>query len=108
MTLTAQNPNTTLLGKCFISFTGGHEKGVIEAAVDDSHYLVRCDSDGDRPEYLAVVDIVDLVGVEGEQEPPPWLLFDSAEQRAKYIAWIEAGLDDPLRKFRVVQLRPQT
>ena len=78
-----------------------------EAAVDDSHYLVRCDSDRDRPEYLAIVDIIDMVGGDGEQEPPPWPLFDSAEQRAKYIAWLETDPDDPSRKFRIVPMNPQ-
>ena len=53
---------TGLIGKYFIGFSGGHETGVIEAAVDDSRYLVRCDPDRDRPEYLAVVDIDDMVG----------------------------------------------
>jgi hypothetical protein len=99
---------TSLIGKYFIGFSGGHGTGVIEAAVDDSRYLVRCDPDRDRPEYIAVVDIIDIVGGDGEQEPPPWLLFDSAEQRAKYIAWLETqSSDDPPRKFRVVPLRPQ-
>jgi hypothetical protein len=105
--LTAQNPNP-LVGKYFIGFSGGHGMGVIEAAVDDTHYLVRCDSDRGRPEYLAVVNVIDMAGGDGEEEPPAWPLFDSVEQRAEYIAWLEGpSSDDPPRKFRVVPLKPQ-
>jgi hypothetical protein len=97
---------TTIIGKYFVGYSGGHSTGVIEAAINDSYYLVRCDPDRDRPEYLAVVDIVDMAGGDGEQEPPAWALFDSAEQRAKYIAWLEGDPDGPSRKFRVVPLKP--
>jgi hypothetical protein len=98
---------TSLVGKYFLGFSGGHNTGVIEAAVDGAHYLVRCDADRGRPEHLAVVAVVDMAGGDGEEEPPPWALFDDAAQREKYIAWVEADPDDPSRKFRVVPLKPR-
>jgi hypothetical protein len=107
MPLNAENPSNSLIGKYFIAFSGGHGIGVIEAAIDDTHYLARCDADRDRPEYLAVVHIDDMAGGDGEEEPPSWPLFDTVEQRAKYLAWIEAPSDDPSRKFRVVPLKPK-
>jgi len=97
-----QNRSASLIGKYFVEFSGGHETGVIESAVNDTHYLVRCDSDGDRPEYLAVVAVAQMAGGDRETEPPPWALFESAEQRANFIAWLEATSDDPSRKFRPV------
>ena len=98
---------TILVGKYFVGYSGGHETGIIEAAIDGAHYLVRCEADRDRPEYLAVVSVADMVGGDGENEPPSWALFDTAEQRSKYLAWTEADPDDSSRKLRVVPLRPQ-
>jgi hypothetical protein len=86
-----QNRSASLISKYFVEFSGGHETGIIEAAVNAAHYLVRCDSDRDQPEYLAVVAVAQMAGSDRETEPPPWALFHSAEQRAKFIAWLRQG-----------------
>jgi hypothetical protein len=105
--MSEQDSKSGLIGKYFLGFSGGHETGIIEAAVDRDHYLVRCDADRGRPEYLAVVAVFDMAGGDGEGAPPPWVLFENAAARAKYIAWIEAPSEDPPRKFRVVPLKRQ-
>jgi hypothetical protein len=84
--------------------------GVIEAAVNDYHYLVRFDdligfTDGTKwPESVAVVAIIDMARSGEANEPPPWLFFDNLEPRAKYQAWLDAPPSD--RKPRVIPLRP--
>jgi hypothetical protein len=87
--------------------------GIVEAAVDDRHYLVRFDdlvgfTDGSPwPESLAVVAIEDMAraGRNGNDDiPPPWDFFDSVEKRRAYDAWLNEPAPD--RKPRVVPLRP--
>jgi hypothetical protein len=95
-----------LVGKYFIA-TFPHWDGRVEAVIDDVHYLVRFDpgSDG-SPEAFAVVALDDMVraGREDEEEGPgPWLFFDTAEERAKFRAWMEAP-EDP-NKPRIVPMR---
>ena len=102
---------TALLGKYF---SGVHDEsmrsGVVEAAVNDDHYLVRFDdfigfTDGSKwPEALAVVSLTDMVGGGTNGKPPPWLFFDDLARRAVYETWInEPPRDD--QKSRVVPLR---
>jgi hypothetical protein len=84
-------------------------KDLVEAVIGDSHYLVRFDSDGEIPESLAVVAISDMAragGTGNEDEPPPWLFFDTVEQRSKYVAWINEPSDGP-GKPRIVPLLPR-
>jgi hypothetical protein len=100
-----------LIGKYFI---GVHDdamrSGVVEAAVGSEHFLVRFDefigfTDGSKwPESLAVVAISDIVGNSNVDEPGPWFLFDSPEQRAKYEAWLNQPPPSDGRP-RVVRLR---
>jgi hypothetical protein len=94
-------------------FLGVHDEcmrsGIVDAAVNDDHYLVRFDdlvgfSDGSKwPEALAVVAITDMVGSGGDDGPPPWWFFDNPEQRARYDAWLTEPPPD--LKPRVVPLR---
>jgi hypothetical protein len=104
-----------LVGKYFI---GVHDEamrsGIVEAAIDDRHYLVRFDdliglTDGTRwPESLAVVAIDDMArtGRDGDENvPPPWEFFDDIEKRRVYDAWMNEPTPD--RKPRVVPLRPK-
>jgi hypothetical protein len=94
-------------------FLGVHDEcmrsGVVEAAINDDHYLVRFDEligfgDGSKwPEALAVVAITNMVGSGDDEGPPPWWLFDNLEQRAKYEAWLNEPPPD--LKPRVVPLR---
>ena len=83
---------TALIGKYFIGVHyGGLRSGIVEAAIDATHYLVRFDDligftdDSKWPVSLAVVPISDMVqgGME-EDDPPPWAFFDDQEQRARY------------------------
>jgi hypothetical protein len=112
-----------LIGKYFL---GVHDElwmsGIVEAAVDDAHYLVRFDdlvrftegtyrgSSRKQVGALAVVAISDMArpGREyGDDDvPPPWLFFDDLDLRAKYQAWLdEPEPDDPTGKPRVVSMR---
>jgi hypothetical protein len=101
---------SAIIGKYFL---GVHDEsmrsGVVEAAVNDDHYLVRFDdligfADGSKwPESLAVVAVTDMVGAGDDDKPPPWLFFDNPEQRARYDAWLSEPPTDP--KPRVVPLR---
>ena len=83
---------TALVGKYFIGVHyGGLRSGIVEAAIDATHYLVRFDDligftdDSKWPVSLAVVPISDMVqGGMDEDEPPPWAFFDDQEQRARY------------------------
>jgi hypothetical protein len=104
---------TALVGKYFIGVHGGSMRsGIIEAAINDSFYLVRFDelvgfTDGSKwPEAMAVAALSDMVmaGTADDDKPPPWCFFDTADQRAKYDAW---GIEPtPDRKPRIVPLRP--
>jgi hypothetical protein len=99
-----------LVGKYFLGVDPLSGPGIVEAVIDDSHYLVRFDSDGGIPESLAVVAISDMAragGTGNENEPLPWLFFDTVEQRAKYIAGMNEPPDGP-GKPRIVPLRPRS
>jgi hypothetical protein len=95
-----------LVGKYVIGTFPHPQTGMVEAAVDDAHYLVRFDGDGDVPETLQVVAISDMAraGSTTEDDPPPWLFFDEIEQRAKFLAWMNETPPDG--RPRVVPLRP--
>jgi hypothetical protein len=93
-----------LVGKYFV---GVHDEamrsGIVEAAIDERHYLVRFDdligfTDGTRwPESLAVVAIDDMVraGRDGADDiPPPWEFFDDIEKRRAYDAWMNEPTPD--------------
>jgi hypothetical protein len=105
--------SSAISGKYFL---GVHydcmRSGIVEAAVNDGHYLVRFDDligfgDGSRrPEAQAVVAIADMVGSGDEDGPPPWWFFDNFDQRAKYDAWLNERPAD--LKARVVPLRRGT
>jgi hypothetical protein len=98
-----------LIGKYFLGVDPHSGPGVVEAAIGDSHYLVRFDSDGAIPASLAIVAISDMARAGGtgqEDEPPPWVFFDTLEQRAQYIAWMIEPTDGP-GKPRIVPLRPR-
>jgi hypothetical protein len=95
-----------MIGKYFI---GVHDEvmheGIIEARISD-HYLVRFDgftsTDGPVcPERLAVIPVANMVG-HCKDCPPSWDLFDTIEQRAAYLAWLDAP---PADKPRVVHIR---
>ena len=101
---------TALVGKYFIGVhDGSMRSGIVEAAIDATHYLVRFDgllgfTDGSKwPPSLAVVPISDMIsgGME-EDEPPPWAFFDDQEQRAAYDKWASEPPTD--RTPRVVPL----
>jgi hypothetical protein len=97
-----------LVGKYFLGTDLHAGLGIVEAAVDDGHYLVRFDEQQGVPEHLVVVALSDMVRAGcGEDDPPwPWFFFDDAEKRAKYIAWMnEPSPDDPTGKPRVVPMR---
>jgi hypothetical protein len=99
-----------LIGKYVIATFPHPQTGIVEAAVDDAHYLVRFAGEGGaapEPETLQVVAISDMARVGGtgqDDEPPPWLFFDDVEQRAKYLAWLNETPPDG--RPRVVPLRP--
>jgi hypothetical protein len=101
---------SAISGKYFLGvYDECMRSGIVEAAVNDDHYLVRFDnlvgfSDGSKwPEALAVVAVADMVGSGDEHRPPPWWFFDNLEQRARYEAWLNAPPTD--LKPRVVSLR---
>jgi hypothetical protein len=107
----------SLIGKRFLGVHPHAGTGIVEAAVDGAHYLVRFDAEvatGPRdlnagPERLAVVAISDMAragGNGGDDETPPWWFFDTAEQLAKYISWMDELPPDDPKKPRVVPLRP--
>jgi hypothetical protein len=95
-----------LVGKYVIATFPHPLAGIVETAVDDAHYLVRFESDGDMPETLQVVAISDMARAGGtaESDPPPWLFFDGIEERAKFLAWMNETPPDG--RPRVVPLRP--
>jgi hypothetical protein len=104
-----------LIGKYFL---GVHDEawrsGVVEAATDNEHYLVRFNDlvkinhSTSWPQSLAVVAIDDMARAGrlpgDEMVPPPWLFFDNAEQQQAYEVWLNEPSPD--RKPRVVPLRP--
>jgi hypothetical protein len=101
---------SAISGKYFLGVhDGSMRSGIVEAAVNDDHYLVRFDNligflDGSKwPEALAVVAITDMVGSDADDNPPAWLFFDNPDQRTRYEDW----LNEPPRdlKPRVVPLR---
>ena len=101
---------SAISGKYFLGvYDECMRSGVVEAAVNDDHYLVRFDnlvgfSDGSKwPEALAVVAITDMVGSGDDEGPPPWWFFDNLGQRATYEAWLNEPPTD--LKPRVVPLR---
>ena len=87
---------TALVGKYFIGVHDGSlRSGIVEAAIDATHYLIRFDdfiglTDGSKwPPSLAVVPISDMtLGGMEEDEPPPWAFFEDQEQRACYYEWL--------------------
>ncbi len=102
--------STALIGRYFLCI---HDEcwrsGVVEAAVNDDHCLVRFDdlvrfNEGSAwPESLAVVAIGNMVGNGDNEASPPWLFFDNPEQSAKYEAWLNEPRSD--RKPRGVPPR---
>jgi hypothetical protein len=97
-----------LVGKYFIGYF--HDDGIVEAAIDDSHYLVRHDTEWNGapvPESRSVVSLSDMIGGAdlGPEERMPWLFFDSAEQRKKYRDWIKERPDVDPEKPRIVPMR---
>jgi hypothetical protein len=109
---------TTLIGKYFLGAQPHAGTGIVEAAIDSIHYLVRFDAEVDSgpkdhlnfgPESLRVVAISDMARAGsdgGDDEPPPWLFFDTAEQLAKYVSWMDELPPHDPKKPRVVPLRP--
>jgi hypothetical protein len=101
-----------LVGKYFIGVhDGGMRSGIVEAAIDATHYIVRFDdlvgfTDGSKwPVSLAVVPISEMTqGGMDKDEPPPWEFFDDEEQRARYEDWLNEPPKD--RTPRVVPLKP--
>ncbi|MGA7074530.1 hypothetical protein, partial [Bradyrhizobium sp.] len=101
---------SSIKGKYFLGVHAeSMRSGIIEAAVNDGHYLVRFDTlvgftDGSRwPEALAIVAVTDMVGSGVDDRPPPWLFFDNLDQRATYENWLNEPPTDT--KPRVVPLR---
>ncbi len=74
--------STALIGKYFLCV---HDEcwrsGIVEAAVNDDHYIVRFDDlvrfneDVAWPGSLAVAAINDMVENGSNDAPPPWLFF---------------------------------
>ena len=97
--------SNALVGKYFVGSYQHGGPGVVEAELGDSHYLVRSDADRDIPEMLWVVAITDMAragGVGADDDPLPWVFFDTIEQRAKYLEWINQSPDP--NKPRIVPL----
>ena len=104
---------TALVGKYFIGVhDGSMRSGIVEAAIDPMHYLVRFDdligfTDGSKwPLSLAVVPISFMTsGSMVSGDPPSWSFFDDQEQRARYYEWRNGPPTD--RTPRVVPLKPK-
>ena len=83
--------------------------GIIEAAIDQAHYLVRFDeligfTDGSKwPPSMAVVPLSRMLEGDDEDAPPPWLFFDDPDSRARYEAWIAE--ETPDRGPRIVPFK---
>lgn len=107
--------SNALVGKYFIGVhDGAMRSGIVAAAINDRHYLVRFDTliglmDGSHwPESLAVVAIEDMARPghdRNDNVPPPWDFFNDVDQRRKYDAWINARSAD--RRSQIVPLRPK-
>jgi hypothetical protein len=89
-----------LVGKYFLDGDQHSGPGVVLAAIDDTHYLVRLDSDGDMPAHMCVVAISDMARAGGtgkDDDAPPWAFFDDITERAKFLAWIDGPSRPPIR-----------
>jgi hypothetical protein len=101
---------TALVGKYFIGVhDGSMRSGIVEAAIDATHYLVRFDDligfahGSEWPASLAVVPISEMTqGGMDKDEPPPWAFFDDQQQRARYGKWLSEPPTD--RTPRIVPL----
>jgi hypothetical protein len=101
---------TALVGKYFIGvYAGSIRSGIVEAAIDPRHYLVRFDDvigfmhGSEWPASLAVVPISDMTqGGMDKDEQKPWAFFDVQEQRTLYQEWLNESPTD--RTARVVPL----
>jgi hypothetical protein len=99
-----------LVGKYFVGvYDGCMRSGIVEAAVDATHYLVRFDGlisfPDDPPLVLALVPVGGMLSCGCEDAPPPWAFFDDKEQRARYDAWLKEPPKED-RTPRVVPLKP--
>ena len=91
-----------LVGKYFIGvYDGCTRSGIVEAAIDPRHYLVRFDDvigfthGSEWPASLAVVPLSDMtLGGLVKDEPPPWTFFDDKEQRVRYEEWLNGPRTD--------------
>jgi hypothetical protein len=98
--------NNVLVGKLFL----GHHyeswsSGIVVAAVDATHYLVRFDDlvrfkedscQGEPLKHagsLAVVALSDMVKA-GRGDDVPWMFFDDPEIRAKFQAYLDEPEDE--------------
>jgi hypothetical protein len=94
---------TALVGKYFIGvyYDDGMRSGIVEAAIDATHYLVRFDdlidfADSSKwPPSLVVVPISAMISGGVDEWPPPWRFFDDQEQRARYGDWLNQPPTDP-------------
>jgi hypothetical protein len=106
---------TALTGKFFLGYQDGIRiTGEVWDDINTDHYLVRVDCLIDVIEgvnvavpataHYAVAAVADMVGGNGNEDAPPsWFFFDTAEQRAKFQAWLRELPPD--RRLRIVPLR---
>ena len=98
-----------LVGKFFIGVHDwGMRSGIVEAAIDDRHYLIRFDNvagvTNDWPTSMGIASIEAMIGSPSEDDPPAWNLFDTEEQRSKYTTWVN---QEPEGGPRIVRLNPK-
>src|ERR1700733_8076136 len=95
-----------LVGKHVIATFPHPLAGIVETAVDDAHYLVRFERDGDMPETLQVVAISNMAraGAPPEKAPAPGLFFAGNRQRRNFQGLMNKT--PPAGRPRVVPLRP--
>jgi hypothetical protein len=75
-----------LLGNFFLAEAA--RTGTVVAPIGIAHFVIRFDDVGAEGP-VAIIDIAEMAGSVGaDGDPPGWLLFDSVEQRAKYLAWL--------------------